>query len=194
MTQPTNQTRTKAPISQQTSTGGATPTMHQHEQPSQIPSQQPMSGGSQPPAARSPMGGQGSMQHQQPMGGQDLLLEEGLSPDMQTALREFAEAVKVCEWCADSCIDEGPQMAECIRLCRDVADIASLNAQLLSRNSVFEPQAAELFVTVAEACIRECAQHSHRHCQACADVLDRAVVATQKMLADGGATGSGMQM
>lgn len=119
---------------------------------------------------------------QQSMGTQEMRFEEAMSEDMQIALQDFTEAVTVCEWCADQCIDEGPQMAECIRLCRDVADIASLNVQLLSRDSVFGPQAAELFVTVAEACAQECAQHHHRHCQACAEVLQRAVETTQRML------------
>lgn len=125
------------------------------------------------------------------MGTRDMRLEEAFSEDMQIALQDFTEVVTVCEWCADQCIDEGPQMAECIRLCRDVADIASLNAQLLRRDSVFGPEAADLFVTVAQACAQECAQHHHRHCQACAEVLQRAVGTTQQMLAgvvQGGAT------
>ena len=34
---------------------------------------------------------------------------------MQMALFDVTEAVKVCEWCADQCLDEGPGMATCVR-------------------------------------------------------------------------------
>ena len=74
-------------------------------------------------------------------------------------------------------------MAECIRLCRDVADLATLNAQFISRDSVFGPAAVEVFADAAEACAQECARHGHRHCQECAEQLTRAVQSTRKMLA-----------
>lgn len=146
------------------------------------------------------MGGEQSMGAPQQMGAQqqfgshDLLLEEAISDTMQIALQDFVEAIKVCGWCADSCIDEGPQMAECVRLCRDVADIASLDVQLLSRNSILGPHAAGLFISAAEACAHECAQHSHRHCQACAEILPQAVATTRQMLAEigGGQQSPGM--
>jgi len=113
-----------------------------------------------------------------------------MSDEMRVALHDFGESARVCEWCADQCIDEGPEMAECIRLCRDVADIATLNSRLLARDSVFGQQAAELFVTAAEACARECANHPHRHCQECAEVLPRAARATRKMLDSFGGGGT----
>ncbi len=34
-----------------------------------------------------------------------------------------------CEWCAEKCPDEGVDMSRCIRLCRDVADLASDNVR-----------------------------------------------------------------
>jgi hypothetical protein len=157
----------------------------------QQPHSQQMMPGQNQGIAGQPAGGKRSM------GTRDMRLEEAFSEDMQIALQDFVEAVKVCEWCADQCIDEGPQMAGCIRLCRDVADIASLNAQLLSRDSVFSPRATELFISAAEACAQECAQHHHRHCQACAEVLQRAVGTSQRMLSgiaqSGGATQPGAQ-
>lgn len=152
---------------------------------------QQATGGHQSMGGQQAGGGQPPMGGQQTTGGQDLLLEEVISDTMQIALQDFVEAVKVCEWCADRCIDEGPQMAECIRLCRDVADIATLNIQLLSRGSMIGPQAAELFISAAEACAQECAQHSHRHCQACAETLRQAIQTTQQMVSE---VGAGQQM
>jgi len=125
----------------------------------------------------------------------DLRLEEALSDEMRVALHDFVQSATVCDWCAERCIDEGPGMAECIRLCRDVSDLASLNADLLSRDSVFGPEAAAVFANAAEACAQECARHDHRHCQECAEVLTRAARSTRTMLASfdrpGGQPGGG---
>lgn len=123
---------------------------------------------------QSPPGQQG-----QQIGG---TLDQALSPEMQQSLQQFFEASKACEWCAERCIDEGPQMSECIRLCRDVADIASMNARFISRDSVFGPELAQLFIQTAEECAQECSRHSHEHCQQCARSLTRAIQTTQNML------------
>ena len=109
-------------------------------------------------------------------------LEQALSPELQQALQQFVEAAKVCEWCADRCADEGRMMAECLRLCRDVASIASLNARFVARDSSFGPELAQTFISAARACAMECAQHEHQHCQDCARVLGQAIETTQRML------------
>lgn len=129
---------------------------------------------------------------QQPGGGRNVTLEEGISDEMRVALHDFVQSATVCEWCSEQCIDEGAQMAECVRLCRDVADLATLNIQLLARDSVFGPEAAEIFASAAEACAQECSRHSHKHCQECAEVLTRAARSTRKMLSSLGA-GQGQQ-
>ncbi|WP_227354473.1 four-helix bundle copper-binding protein [Haladaptatus salinisoli] len=108
--------------------------------------------------------------------------EDQLPGEMRIALEDFEKAAQVCDWCADQCIDEGPQMAECIRLCRDVADLGTLNAQLIARDSVFGPELAEVFAHAAEECADECMRHPHAHCQECASVLSRAVDSTYRLL------------
>jgi len=117
-----------------------------------------------------------------PAGGMDLKLDQALTDEMRVALHDFVQSANVCEWCAERCIDHGPEMSECIRLCRDVADLASLNVKLITRDSVFGPELAEVFITAADACAQECARHPHSHCQECFEVLSRAVQSTQKML------------
>lgn len=124
---------------------------------------------------RQPLSGQRGQQ----MGG---TLDQALSPEMQRGLQQFFEASKACEWCAEQCIDEGPEMSECLRLCRDVADIASMNARFISRDSVFGPELAQLFIKTAEECAHECSKHSHEHCQQCARALTQAIQTTQNML------------
>ncbi|MGQ4557183.1 four-helix bundle copper-binding protein [Halobellus sp. GM3] len=109
-------------------------------------------------------------------------LRHSLSPSMEHALQQFFEASNACEWCAERCVDEGPEMAECLRLCRDVSELASLNARFIARDSVFGPDLAQLFVTAAQECAQECSKHQHAHCQACAQTLEQAIQATQQLL------------
>jgi len=109
-------------------------------------------------------------------------LRDALPGEMRLTLHDFVQAATVCEWCGDECLEEGPEMAECVRLCRDVADLAIQNVRFMTRGSVFGPDVAETFAYAAEECARECARHPHDHCQECASVLDRAVDSTWDML------------
>ena len=162
----------------------------------------------QPPGSQQPQfGSQGGQQQvAQPagmtqQGSMGIRFEAGITNEMQTALFDIAESIKVCEWCADQCLDEGPGMATCVRLCEDVTEIGALNLELGARDSMFSLDAAELFLSAAEACRDECARHSHAHCQDCAQVLDRAVQSTRQLLSSfggggmaGGQVGGGQSM
>lgn len=169
------------------------------QQQSPPPGAMPEGGGGQPTQQPQQQGQPGQELRQpaeaiQQIGpGADVKLEDALTDEMRVALHDFVQSVTVCEWCADRCIDEGPEMSECLRLCRDVADLAALNVQLIARDSIFGPEAAEVFANAAEACAQECAQYPHRHCQECADVLSRAVESTRNMLASFTQTGQQMQ-
>lgn len=81
------------------------------------------------------------------------------------------EAAQACEWCADECIEMGEEMARCIRLCRDVADITTLHARFMSRNSGYSSDLAETCADACEECADECEQFDHDHCQLCAEKL-----------------------
>ena len=91
------------------------------------------------------------------------------------------EAAQVCEWCVDACLEEGEEMARCVRLCRDVADLTTLHARLMARNSGFHADLAATCADVAEACLEECQKHDHDHCQACADVLPACIDSCREM-------------
>lgn len=104
-----------------------------------------------------------------------------LAEEEQECLEACLAAVQVCEWCADACLDESG-MAECVRLCRDVVDIASLHSHLTARNSPHSSELAELCASICEACAEECAQHEHDHCQACADILPECAEACRTMV------------
>ncbi|RZV11767.1 hypothetical protein BDK88_0648 [Natrinema hispanicum] len=100
---------------------------------------------------------------------------------MQACIDHCLEAAQVCEWCADASADDGEEMARCIRLCRDVADIASLHARFMARNSGYHDELGELCADLCEECAEECEQHDHDHCQACAEILPKCAESCREM-------------
>jgi hypothetical protein len=94
-----------------------------------------------------------------------------------------SEAAQACEVCADACAEEGEEMARCLRLCRDVADLTSLHARFMSRESEFHAGLAELCVEACEACRDECEQHDMDHCQTCVEVLEPCIESCREMAA-----------
>lgn len=82
------------------------------------------------------------------------------------------EAAQACEWCADECIQMGDEdMARCIELCRDVADLTTMHARFMVRDSNYSPQLAQACAGACEECAEECERFDAEHCQVCADVL-----------------------
>jgi len=69
---------------------------------------------------------------------------DSLSDGQRECIENCNEATEVCEWCADECLGD-TEMEECARLCRDVADLTSLHARFMARNSAYS-------ATLAEAC------------------------------------------
>ena len=94
-----------------------------------------------------------------------------LSDEMQECVDNCFEAAQACEWCADACLDEDMDMSRCIRLCRDVADLTTMHARFMVRNSGYHAELAAICADACEECREECEQHDHDHCQLCADVL-----------------------
>ena len=93
-----------------------------------------------------------------------------LNDDQRDCLENCFEATEVCEWCADECAGN-EEMARCLRLCRDAADVASLHARFMARNSNYSEHLAEVCAGVCEECAEECERHDADHCRTCADVL-----------------------
>ncbi|WP_458206073.1 four-helix bundle copper-binding protein [Haladaptatus sp. NG-SE-30] len=106
-----------------------------------------------------------------------------LNDEQSDCIDNCFEAAQVCEWCADECLDEDGDMARCIRLCRDVADIATQHARFMARNSNYSVELAEACAGACEECAEECSRHDHDHCQACADVLEECAESCRSMIA-----------
>ena len=94
-----------------------------------------------------------------------------VSDEMAECIDNCFEAAQACEWCADACAGEGEEMAECLRLCRDVADTTTLHARFMARNSDYSSGLAGVCADACEECAEECERHDAEHCQVCADVL-----------------------
>ncbi len=82
------------------------------------------------------------------------------------------EAAEAAEWCADACAGIGKEMQTCIRLCRDVADLTTLHARLMVRDSGYKAGLAQLCAEACRECAEECRRHDHEHCRVCADTLE----------------------
>lgn len=81
------------------------------------------------------------------------------------------EAAQAAEYCADQCAEQGSEMARCLRLCRDVADLVTLHARWMARNAEHSSRLAAVCADLCETCADECAQYDHEHCQIAEDAL-----------------------
>lgn len=134
------------------------------------------------------MGQQPTQGMGQSMGGQ---FQATLPTEFRTALEDFAKVTQIAEWCADRCIEEGPQMAECARACEDLADLAELNEKMIARDSPFGPELAETFIRVATEGLPELRHHQQRHPHVAETVatIDRAINSCSALLESGGQAG-----
>ncbi|WP_415380516.1 four-helix bundle copper-binding protein [Halosimplex sp. TS25] len=95
---------------------------------------------------------------------------ESLNDEQRDCIENCNEAAQVCEWCADECLGS-EEMEECARLCRDVADLTSMHARFMARDSNYSSQLAQACAGACEECAEECERHDAEHCQICAEVL-----------------------
>ncbi|WP_198662097.1 hypothetical protein [Halorussus litoreus] len=129
------------------------------------------------------MGGQTGASHQtthQQVGQQ---FESELTPELNQALEAFDRVVEISSWCADKCIESGPQMAECARLCLDLAEVAELNEKLIARDSINGPEVAETFLIVAQQGLPVLEQHQQSpHVQETLESVYQAIESTNRLL------------
>ncbi|MBA4055288.1 MAG: four-helix bundle copper-binding protein [Marivirga sp.] len=85
------------------------------------------------------------------------------------------DCVAANEACAAACLEESDltDMAHCIELDRDCADICALAARLLQRDSELAHSYLAVCEEACRTCAQECAKHDHDHCKACAEACER---------------------
>lgn len=106
----------------------------------------------------------------------------GLDDEQRDCLERCNEAGSVAEWCADECLGD-EAMANCARLCRDVADLTTLHARFIARDSNYSGALAEACASACEECSNECSRHDAEHCQIAAEVLEACAESCRKMMA-----------
>ncbi len=87
--------------------------------------------------------------------------DDHLTTELRIALEDFHEVTGVAGWCAKECTAAGPELSTCARVCEDVADLAELNERLIARDSMFGPDVASTFVTVANEALAELERFQH---------------------------------
>jgi len=129
--------------------------------------------------------GQGQQFHESP---QQLVpqtgreFDEDLTSELRVALHDFEEVSRTTRWCVDKLVDEGAGMADCIRVCQDLGELADLNVGMITRDSIYGLEAALLFAAVAEDGLAVIEQHRMAHCQETADAVRRALDSTWELI------------
>ena len=91
--------------------------------------------------------------------------------DHSALIQKLLACALACENCATACLheDDVAMMANCVMLDRDCADICTLAARLLQRNSDIAHQYLVLCEEICRMCSAECGKHRHEHCNKCAE-------------------------
>jgi hypothetical protein len=115
-------------------------------------------------------------------------LDQGMLAQVVQSLNECAST---CTICADACLSEKmvAELAQCIRLNQDCADVCETTARTLLRSGA-EPQRSmlrhmvEACAASCQACGQECARHAqmHEHCRICAESCRHCEDACRKIL------------
>lgn len=129
----------------------------------------------QPPQTQPPQTQQGQTQA-------GVEFEDSMSSEVRAALHDLNKVKEIGEWCGNLCIDEGPQMAQCVRVCRDLSELADVSTKLITRNSIAGPTHINTFIGAAEQGLQELRRHQSRHVVEMANVVQRAIDSSYKVL------------
>lgn len=95
-----------------------------------------------------------------------------LNEPLATAARHAMFCALMCTSCADACVAEDMDMAQCVRSCLDCADVCTATSRLAVRRTGQNVEVLramlELCARVCDACATECERHGHGHCELCA--------------------------
>ncbi|SEW26458.1 hypothetical protein [Natrinema salifodinae] len=163
---------------------------------------QGMTGGQQPMSGGQQMGGQMMEPQGQGMSGQQMgtqtqpqgrmTFENHLTNELRIALEDFTELSHIADWCAKMCASEGPQLATCAAMCRDIAELAEFNEKLIARDSMFGPEIADTFIRIAEESLPELQQYQqHPHVAETISAINRTIDSCTTVL---GMVGGGQAM
>ncbi len=104
------------------------------------------------------------------------------------AVKHAMYCAAIANSCADACSAEDMDMARCIRLCSDTADVCTMAYRVASRRTDENRQLIRSVLAVCieacEICADECARHDHAHCQRCAQMCRECAEDCRQALTD----------
>jgi hypothetical protein len=88
-----------------------------------------------------------------------------------------------CDNCATACLHEADprELAECIALDLDCADICRTAAAFMARASENSEEICAVCAEICSACADECRRHPMEHCRACAEAALRCADECERM-------------
>jgi hypothetical protein len=93
----------------------------------------------------------------------------------ESCIDACTQCATACNHCFDACLKEPDvaEMADCIRLDRDCAQMCLIAVAFMGRGSPFVSQICQSCADICDACAEACEQHQHDHCQHCAEACRR---------------------
>jgi len=104
---------------------------------------------------------------------------------IEKCVQECYACALACDQCEAACLSEGhaSEMAHCIQLDIECAEICRLAGASMARSGDFAMRLCALCAEVCDSCAQECRQHPADHCQRCADACERCAAACRQMAA-----------
>jgi hypothetical protein len=106
-------------------------------------------------------------------------------------IEALVECANTCTQCADACLAESdlsPDLARCIRLDLDCADVCAATSRVVSRQREYDANVTrsllEACAAACKACGDECDKHAEHmeHCRTCAESCRRCEEACRELL------------
>ncbi len=106
-------------------------------------------------------------------------------------IEALVECANTCSQCADACLSEeslGPELAKCIRLDLDCADVCAATSRIVSRQTEYDANVTrpllEACAAACKSCADECERHAQhmQHCGICAESCRRCEQACRELL------------
>lgn len=108
------------------------------------------------------------------------------------AIDAIVDCGNTCTQCADACLSEAalsPELAKCVRLNLDCADVCEATSRVISRQTEYDAEVSRLLLQACAATCRSCgdeceghAEHME-HCRICAESCRRCEDACRELLA-----------
>nr|WP_307256426.1 four-helix bundle copper-binding protein [Oikeobacillus pervagus] len=89
--------------------------------------------------------------------------------------------MEACNISFHACKKAEANLAGCMDLQRECADICNLAIQSMQRSSPFVGEICGLCAQICEACAIECKKHGYQHCRDCAQACDECVEIWRKV-------------